>query len=305
MAEQVAEVIQAVAEKKRPGRPKKQHTEAVGIVCSGIQDKPQSANNSIELVYENPVLFKKIGVLYASYRSDIIELIFDPNQLRMVAPDHTKKSTIITVIDGKCTNFYYCKEPARMSIKCEYLDNILSKITRAHSKITFIRSEDDKSKITCLLDTSAQAKTTAYDIPLVALTDKIDADTFDDSAYPLKFELSIAEFKECVGTKFSSTITFEKRGNGPISLVYEKVNNFGCVSQYSDVSKINLKTTLTETDLFCARVFVKQLQSLAAKCIGSTVAIALHSTKPASFTTCGEMRHGSPVARVTVFTDLK
>lgn len=305
MTEQVAEIVQAVAEKKRPGRPKKQQVETAGVVYSGLQDKPKSASNSMELVYENPILFKKIGVLYASYKADTIELMFDPKSLRMTANDHTKISTIISTIDGKCTNFYYCKEPMRLCIRCEHLDSVLSKITKVHSTITFIHKEEDRSKLTCLLHNQDQEKITAYDIPLVAITDPADAETLDDTAYPLRFELPVAEFKECVGTKHSNTITFEKRGSDPIRLVYEKVGNFGCVSQYANNQKIKLTTVLTDHDIFCARVPVKQLQSLSAKCIGTTVTVALHNTKPASFTTYGESRHGSPVAKISVFTKLK
>ena len=45
--------------KKRPGRPKKVNIN-IPVEIRGIVDKPSSDDNVLEVVYQNPKLFKKI-----------------------------------------------------------------------------------------------------------------------------------------------------------------------------------------------------------------------------------------------------
>lgn len=298
-----ANAIADIGEKKRPGRPKKDKVDTQ-LKFHGVQEQPQLADDIMELVYDSPQIFKKIIQIFTSYRASEIELIFDRNGVKMYAQDHSKQSSIYVTLDGRGMNHYFCREPLRICVKCSLLDAVFQTIGKSHYKIMFICRGDHRSKLYCVTSSSTHDNNKTYDIPVVinpANTKPQD----DDSDYPIKFTLTASGFKDLINPKLGTSLTIEKKGNDPLQLVYDKVNQLGCVDRYPAGDKINLESTIEPNDIFSSTVSIKNVQSFATKNIGSTVQICAHKTKPISFTSISDRKDNITVATVKVFTNLK
>ena len=74
-AEQKQEEVPAPPPKKRPGRPKKRVvTEAIKI--SGVVDTPNDPEDKVEMVYQNPAMFKSIFALLKAYAAKELMMYF-------------------------------------------------------------------------------------------------------------------------------------------------------------------------------------------------------------------------------------
>lgn len=298
-----ATAIATIAEKKPVGRPKKNKVNTQ-IKVYGIQPGPQQVEDTMELVYDNPQLFKKIIQIFTSYQAGEIEFLFDPNGVKLFAVDHQKHSNIYIALDGRGMNRYYCKEQFRVCVKRALLDAVFQTVGKTHYKITFVARSDHRSKLYCIINSSSHNNDKTFEIPVILKQDQANF-VDDDSAYPVKFTLSSPAFKDLVNPKLGTSITIEKRGSDPLQLVYDKVNQLACIDRYPDPAKINLESTVQIGDIFSATVQIKHIHCLASKNIGNTVQICAHGVKPISFTTTCDRRDDITVATVKVFTKLQ
>lgn len=299
---EVADAVNSVG-KKKVGRPKKDRIDT-HITFNGIQDAPKVPEDVMELVYDNPQIFKKIIQIFTSYQAAEIEMSFDRNGVKMFAPDHNQQSNIYVILDGRGMNHYYCKEPLRICVKCSLLDAVFQTIGKTHYKIMFVCRDDYRSKLYCVTNSSTHENSKTYDIPVI-INPPVNRPNDDDTEYPIKFTLSAAGFKDLINPRLGSTITIEKRGTEALQLVYDKVNQLGCIDRYPVSDKINLESKIGPDEIFSASICVKYVRSLASKNIGSTIQIAAHKTKKMSFTAYSGRRDDITVATVKVFTEIK
>ena len=157
----------APAEKKRPGRPPKKRRELNVAEVLGIADRPANADDVVEMVYCNPLVFKKLLALDKAYEVSEVEMIFEPTQLRMKARDHLGKSTIYKTIEGRWMNFYYCRERIRICVKREYLEKILGNLDKNQYKVTFLLKENYRSTLYIIVKDCLYDKDKSYDIEIM------------------------------------------------------------------------------------------------------------------------------------------
>jgi hypothetical protein len=293
--------------KKKPGRPKKE-VPVVKIVSLGIVNAPIHPDDVLELIYDKPMIFKKICKLYRAFDVSEVEMLFEPDKLKIITKDHLGKSTIYTTIEGRFLNLYYCKEQIRICVKRESLERVLNILGKNHYKITFLLKDNYRSAMYIIINDIEYDNDDSFEIdvimrPVAAITELVD----DDSAYPIKFTLSSRHFKNRMSDirKISPTFAIQKMGNGPLNLTFDKGQRINWTGVYNDNSKINLVSTLDENSIFNVSVCIDHIKPFSNNTIGELVHIAADTRSKMSFTTHLDPKDNGWTATIKIYTELK
>jgi hypothetical protein len=296
-------------EKKKPGRPRKKLPAAPAII-HGIVDKPANKDDIIELVYCNPTIFKKFLQLYKQFKVSELEMMFDGAGLRIVAKDHLNKSTIYSVIDGKCMNLYYCGQPIRVCVKRDNLERVLGTLGKNHSKITFILKENYRSTMYVIVKDTEYNRDDSYELDVVFKpenTARDDRKIDVDKDYPIKLKLSSKHFKTLVNNvkRLSPVLTLQKSGEEPVQFTFAKAQRVNWIGVYNDSSRIDLKSNIQEGEIFSVSVNVEYIHPFSNSNIGDEVHVAAHQTEMLSLMTFLDKKDIGHSAFVKVFTEIK
>lgn len=308
----MADIIEAVAKaaepkKARVGRPKKNVTK-IPVEVHGIVDEPADADDYLEMVYCNPVMFKKILQLYKTFQVSDVEMRFDAAGLKMVTKDHLGKSTIYTMIDGRCMNLYYCRMPMRITVKRDDLESVLGSLSKSHYKITFILDKDFRSKLHLTIKDLEYDNEDTYSIDVIYKEEMAAADQRDDdSDYPIKFCISSKHFKTKINhiRKLSKTFSVQKVGTEPLQFTFDKAQKVPWTGVYNNDEKIALKSTIAEGDIFNVSVCIDHIKPFSNANIGDSVYICADKLKKMSFMT--QLDHKDDVgwaATVKIYTEI-
>lgn len=112
--------------KKKVGRPPRRDKTDHLVDHKGIVSYPDDDNHSVEILITKPVIFKKLLALYHEYDATIIRIEYTKSEMIMSHYSGDKK--LVTVIEGKNCNKYYCRENLSMYVECESLLKINSYI---------------------------------------------------------------------------------------------------------------------------------------------------------------------------------
>lgn len=296
-------------EGRGPGRPKKA-VPTIPVEVYGIVEQPANPDDVLELVYCNPILFKKIFQLYKSFGSSEIEIIFNHSSVRIEAKDHYKKSTIYSIIDGRCMNLYYCKFPIRICVNRNNIEKAIGALNKNHYKITFVLKEENyRSTMYMVIKDLEYNNDDSYEIGVVFKPENPadGAMKDDDSNYPIKFRVSSKHFKSKINNirKLSPTFTVQKCGNDPLQFTFDRAQIVNWTGVYNDAAKIDLKSSLAPDDIFNVSVTIDYIKPFANSVIGDEVYISADKRKRMSFTSVLDRKDTSFAALVKVFTDIK
>jgi hypothetical protein len=296
----------AGGKKKKPGRPRKNNANAP-IEVHGIMDAPVNEGDVLEMVYSNPQMFKKIFGLLKAFDVSEVEMNFDPAGVRMVTKDFLKKSTIYTVIDGRCMNLYYCKGPVRICVKRENLEKILSTLGKNHYKITFLLKENWRSKMYMIIKDSEYNNDDTYEIDVVYKPeDTLQNVADDDTNYPIKFHVSSKHFKTRINNikKLSQNFTIQKTGDEPLQFTYDKIQKVNWTGTYNDSTRINLVSKLNEEDIFSVSVCIDYIKPFSNSNIGDEVFLAVDKRENISFMTQLDKKDFGYATTIKIFTEI-
>lgn len=275
------------ADKKKPGRPKKQSV-FIPMDAHGVVDKPGRPGDLLELVYCNPIMFKRILHLYRAYMVSEVEMLFDHTGLHIVTRDHLGKSTMYTEINAHCMNVYYCERPLRICVKRENLERVLDTLARNHYKITFILRDDYRTTLYIVIKDLEYNNDDSYEIDVIyRAEDNAPPPVDDDTVYPIKFKLSSKHFKTKINNirKISDTLTIQKCGDDPLQLTFNKAQQIGWIGIYNDPAKISLTSTLPPNDVFAVSVNIDYIKPFSNSNIGDDVWVAVDKQQRISFMT--------------------
>lgn len=108
-----------VKEKKKAGRPPKKEKTDHLVAVLGIVDSPECEDNIVEIFLTKPVIFKKLLSLYDDYDASIVRI--DYTKTKMTISYYGGDKKIISTIEGKYCNKYYCQEDIHMYVESESL----------------------------------------------------------------------------------------------------------------------------------------------------------------------------------------
>lgn len=293
--------------KKRPGRPRKKVI-TPPVIIHGIVDKPVNAEDVVELDYCNPMLFKKLIHLYKSFVVSEVEMKFDYDGVSIITKDHLDKSTVYTKIDGKCMNLYYCKIPIKICIKRENLDRVFGSLNKNHYKLTILLKENYRSTLYIIIKDLEYNNDDSYEVDVVfkPKTDEPEVND-DDSDYPLKFKISSKHFKTKINNigRLSPTFTIQKYGDEPLQFTFDRAQKVNWTGVYHDASKINLKSSLDEDEIFSVSVPIDYIKPFSNSGIGDDVYISADKKKKISFATEIDKKDIGYACTVKIFTQIK
>ncbi len=296
--------------KKRPGRPPKKRPELSVAEVIGVAPQPVNEDDVIEMVYCNPLVFKKLLLIDKSYDVSEIEMIFEPTGLRMRAKDHLGKSNIYKTISGRCVNYYYCKERIRICIKREYLEKILGNLDKNQYKVTFILKENYRSTLYIIVKDCQYDKDKSYEVEVIYKPNEPEHEENkdDETNYPIKFVLDSKHFKSEINQvrKMSPILTIQKTGDEPLQFTFDDAKKLNYNGRYNNPGKIRLESRIAPDDIFSTSVVIDYIKPFSNACIGDDVHIAADKRERICFTTYLDKKpDGTNACEVKVFTEIK
>jgi hypothetical protein len=292
--------------KKKPGRPKK-HPQMPPIETHGIVQKPVNEGDFLEMVYCNPILFKKIFNLFKSFNVSEIDLIFDQNGLKMVMQDFLKKSSIYATIDGRCMNLYYCKEQIRIRVKRDNMQKVLSTLGKNHHKITFVLKEDYRSKLYVNTRDTRYGVSDTWEIEVVYGANNKEAIVADDDTnYPLKFHFDAKFLKERVNNinSLSKNVIVQIVGSDPLQFTYDKNHSVNLSGVHTENDKLGLVSRLDAGECLSVSICIDYIKPFTNSTIGEEVYIAVDKRAPISFMTQLDKGDFGWAATIKIFTEI-
>lgn len=273
--------------KKRPGRPKKQVIKKtvprLGIVSepSNIKVLDPRLINIFEIVYDNPIMFKKIFALFKSMSVENIRMKLEKEYIKMYAVDHTDSNQIYIKIYGNKMNRYYLNKGFECGLGSTNIQKILQTLSKDCSKIYFFTNvQYERSKIKIGLTNDEIEEDSIYTIDLNQIDEynwSVENELALETNYPLKFELPFRYFKKKVSDfkLLSEIMKIEKHGDGPLRLSYSFTNNKGDQNtHFRNPAKINLISQIDPDEIFSTSVFLDHIKPLASSLISETIKIS-------------------------------
>jgi hypothetical protein len=276
--------------KRKPGRPplriKKEQIERLGVV-----QEPKNTNNIMELVYDIPMIFKKIFNFLKLMEVKEIKIKFMEDSVQLISVDHLEKNIINLNIDCSKMIHYYCKTQIIVILDSKNIEKVLQKIDKNYSTITFI-SKIDTYRSEIMINFS----NTDIDIDEIHTINLMESNFIDDDKYkyvnlnydeyPIKFQLPCKYFKKIINdiSTFSNIFKIEKIKGIELQFPYDtdgrtiKVNNI-----FNNAEKIKLESTIAENDIFSVSTYIDYIKALSNSLISDNVKIFVDREKDMVF----------------------
>ena len=276
--------------KRKPGRPplriKKEQIERMGIVT-----EPRNNSNIMEMVYDIPMIFKKIFNFLKLMEVKEIKIKFMEDYVQLISIDHLEKNIINLKIDCSKMIHYYCKNQIIVVLDSKNIEKILQKIDKNYNTITFIsKIETYRSEI------MINFSNTDIDIDEIHTINLMESNFIDDSKYefinlnyenyPIKFQLPCKYFKKIINdiSAFSNIFKIEKIKGIELQFPYDtdgrtiKVNNI-----FNNAEKIKLESTIGENDIFSVSTYIDYIKALSNSLISDNIKIYVDSEQDMVF----------------------
>ncbi len=268
--------------KKGPGRPRKIPRKEP-IPRKGISE-PYNSNNMVEMLYDMPLILKKIISFFKALSVSHIQVIFRKTEVIMYAVDHHKKNRIRICINVKNLNHYYCKMPFSIGLAEHDLENVLNKIDKDYTSVVIISDEENYQKnILIVLENDMQIDEN-HNINLVGKYEIMEREEeFLDDNYMLKFELPGRNFRKIIGDSklISKTISFvQENKNAP--LIFSHVSECKKIhSRYvtRNSEKIKLVSGLKEGESFRTSISLEYLKPISSSLIVEKITLYVDEHK--------------------------
>lgn len=270
--------------KKGPGRPRKTPKKEP-IPRKGISKNAMATDGFIEVLYDQPVIFKKIFQFFKAIAASQIQVIFRPKEIIMYTQDHYQKSKIRVKIDANKINHYYCKDTIDIGLSSKELELILNKIDKEYSSIILISYLSSKQRsVDLILDNDMQIDE-IHTIDLITPNYKMENEIeFVDENYTIKFELPSKYFRKTVNdikTMSSELSITQEDLNSPLIFEYLTPNKkIQSKHTVKNNEKIKLQSGLTEdSESFRVDIKIDYLKPIASSQIAEEVAILVDENK--------------------------
>lgn len=271
--------------RKGPGRPRK-IPKKESIPRVGCKDEPEDENNLIELLYDMPILLKKIFGFFKSLASTQIQFVFRKHEVIIYGQDHHDKSRIRVRIDTAKLNSYYCGEELDIGLNCKELELILNKIDKEYNTLVINISKRNKQKfIKLVLNTNIQIRE-IHNIDIIGQYNSISKheDDFNRLNHTIEFTLPGKYFKKTIGDmrSFSKTLSIiQDEPNNPVRFEYISDNKkirSSHVIRNND--KIKLVSKLDEDDSFRIDIMLQYIKPISSIYISETSKISIDENRP-------------------------
>lgn len=269
--------------KKGPGRPRKKPKKEP-IPRKGIADTPGDENHVVEILYDLPLLLKKIIAFFKSLASSQIQIIFRPTEIILYAQDHHNKSRIRIKIDGSKLNHYYCERVIDIGLNCKDLELILNKIDKEYTSIILLVTRGNAQKnITVVMDNDIQIDE-SHTIDVVGQYNHMENETdFIDEDYTVQFTFPGRYFKKTINDikTMSHQLSIEQEDNtSSVKFGYNSANKkIRSMHTLKNPSKVNLISKLQQENSFRVDIKVDYIKPISSAHIADYITILVDENK--------------------------
>jgi hypothetical protein len=269
--------------KKGPGRPRNKPKKEP-MPRNGISPTPSTENALVELVYDSPLLIKKLIAFFKLLATEHIQIIFRPTEIIIYAQEHNNKSKIYVKIDSKKLNHYYCKQIMDIGIASKDIESILNTVDKDYNSIIIVSNIASQNKnITIILENEMYTDET-YIIDLIGQYDHLENEhKFIDEDYTIQFEWTGKYFRKKINdikTFASQFCISQKNISSDIEIGYTSLNKkIQSRHLIKDSSKIKLKSKLKNDDSFRVDLKVDYIKPIASAHIADNILILADENK--------------------------
>jgi len=294
---------------KRPGRPKKKTNIENENKIQGIIDKPTIDNHVLELVYNDPKMFKKVFNMFKGYFVDVVFIHFQSDNISITTKDHTKKTIIYIEIDCNKVIKYYCKFPFKICIKREYLEKVFSTIEKGHNKLAiFSKEKTYQSEIEINLMNDEMF---IHDNSIIELSvlnkkdDLIDNRPIIDYSYNdyiIHFSIKSKSFKKFINDALvnNKIFTIEREGNGPLKFKTSYNGKIEYTRSLLNDEMYKINTSMDNDDIFNINLELDYIKPFININISEYVNVYIDNDKKAIF----EYIIDNNMCKVSIFNDV-
>ena len=269
--------------KRGPGRPPKNEKKDP-LPRKGIHRSPQNPDSFVEVLYDQPVIMKKIFSFFKSVAASEIQIIFRPKDIIFYAMDHNAKTRVRVRIDAEKLNFYYCKDVLDIGVSQKEMEMILNKVDKDYSSIVILSDViTTRRNLTLVFENDIQIDE-LHRIDLIASYNKMENETaFIDEEYTVKFNFPGKYFKKTVGDikSMSSQLSITQEDNESPLIFEYLTENKRIQSKHTvkDSSKIKLESTLAKGETFRVDVCIDYLKPISSSQIADEITIFVDENK--------------------------
>ncbi len=269
--------------KRGPGRPPKTQKKDP-IPRRGIAKNPHNPDSYVEVLYDQPVIMKKIFSFFKYVAAAEIQILFRPRDIIFYAIDHNGKTKIRVRINAEKLNHYYCRDVLDVGISQKEMEMILNKVDKDYSSIVILSDvSTTRRNLTLVFENDIQIDE-LHRIDLIASYAKMeDENMFVDEDYTIKFNFPSRYFKKTVGDikSMSPQLSITQEDNeSPLIFEYLTVNKrIQSKHTVKDSAKIKLESKLENGESFRVDVCIDYLKPISASQISDDITILVDENK--------------------------
>lgn len=258
--------------KRKPGRPP---LKAVVPTMNrvGVVSAPKFQENKLEFVYDDPSVFKNLFTYYKNLGVSDIHLRCDPNSLTFFARATNVNACVVTKIDGKHINWYYCSETYWIGISRVSFAGLFASIDASFTKITISQNMNEIDTIRVIFDDREADKYIVYQMTTsnydpdeeLYYTENIVTPEASDIRYPLQFRLTSKQFKKSIADATHHTtgnICYVKSPGHHLQMRYD-IPGISYSETFKNPEKISLVANIADDEMFRCNLSVMNVKCIA------------------------------------------
>jgi hypothetical protein len=275
--------MSTVEKKKRgPGRPPIDNKN-IREERRGICSEPNNLENCIEFYYTSPEVFKKLFTLYKQINARDVFIIFDIDEIVLIAQSFNKESIIKSVFECEKAHRYFNTQKLILRIGRINADRIISRIDpKFHSSVQLSVKKHQGVPDHLVLDLynmSLKLKSNSKISAQMVNTIEFE-EIWDDKIYRLSFELNKKNFKKIIGDieTVSSKFIIEKiSGNEPLKFKYNSDESLYSQEEFLNPKEIALQSNMYANEIIAATISVSNVKPISNSQIAENVRIYVDS----------------------------
>jgi hypothetical protein len=307
----MSEAININSEKKTtrrpPGRPRINPLRSP-VERRGVSSTPKKDDNAIELIYSEPMMFKKALQLFKAMSANEMTIVFDKTEIRISASNNTKKSDVLVTFDCSKMVHYYCEQKSSAVLNVLNVEKVNQVLNKNHTMVTMVLKKTSfRSSIIFIFQNDMRIDEVREVMLIVPTQENItNLADFNTDEHPIKFQMTCKFFKKFIvnSKTFAETLTFRKVGAaGNLTFSYTTDDNM-IKSQHivKDNDAINLESTIDGDDVFIVSIKLDYIKPLANALITpDIIQINAHNSKKMVF--IGSLDDGSIIMKIACNTD--
>lgn len=275
----MAEVV-----KRGPGRPPKSKPPVPVVPVLGVQAAPEKAGNRLEMVYDDPTVFKALFTYFRTMKTHDIHMRCAPTGITFFTRDNEKTSRVMAVLSGAQLNRYYCGEEFWVGLNRESYDKVFSTVVDgSYYKVSILCQADKPGNLFIIYHNHHLKKDVVHTMTTIVLPPDEELYEMERTIlanqrelFPVEFVLGAKDFKktitDMVALQYQEFEITKGGDEGPLcftatspSAKYDEA--------YSDYGAIFLRADIPKGGHFRARMTLAHLKPLAASMVTEDVRV--------------------------------